>query len=306
MKSFTVTKYEEGLSLKKYIKERINANKTFLIMMERKKLIRLNGMHPKDYDIVLKENDVVSFYVNDSYFIVHQTKPNFDIVYEDENIIIIDKDAGVLTHGIGDNHNSLIDYVSKYLENKGEYIPSLATSFKPQISTRLDTNTKGLLIVSKNKETLSLINKLISDRLIIKKYLTIVKGKFKEKEGILKDYIEIDDKKSIVKVFKDKSENRKEIITAYKVIKEYDDYEVLEIELITGRTHQIRSHLAFYNHPVLGDNKYGDKNLNKKLNLASQELISYNLTFNSNDLKHLDYLKNKSFFSKKKFKLINK
>lgn len=301
MKEFTITKYESGLTLSKYIKTKVNVNKTFLIMMERKKLIRVNKTHPKNFDLLLNEGDVISFYISDDLFKNTTIKPAFDIIFEDDNLLIIDKDDYKKVYGDIKNHDSLLDDVTSYLISKGEYISSLENSFKPQISTRLDTNTRGLLIISKNKKTLTLINKLITERKIDKYYKAIVKGTFRNKEGILKDYIEIDDKKSLVRVYKEKCENRKEIITAYKVILENNLYSILEIKLVTGRTHQIRSHLAFYNHPVLGDNKYGDKALNAKLNLKHQELISYKLVFPSEGLEHLSYLENKVFLSKKEF-----
>lgn len=305
MKEFIVSKYESNLDLKKYISLKLDANKAFLMIMKRKKLIRINGEHPLDYSVHLREGDKISFYINDSYFKSQIVHTPFDIIYEDDNIIIIDKDSGIMTHSVLNNHKSLLDLVIKYLMEKGEYIPKNISSFKPQISTRLDLNTKGLLIVSKNERTLKLINKLISNREIKKHYLALVNGIFIKKEGMLLDYSIFDSTKNKLIIHKEKVEGSKETKTGYKVLNEYQNISKIEIDLITGRTHQIRAHFSFYNHEIIGDKKYGNKSLNDKYNLKYQELISYKLIFPSTNLEHLSYLKNKEFISKKTFNLKN-
>ena len=298
MKVFIINKSQNGMKLESFIKSKIDANQAFLSIIKRKKIIRINNVHPKDYKLILNENDKVSIYLDDKYFKMEFKLP-FDCIYEDSNIIIIDKPKNLAVHSIdSNNHNNVLDLVIKYLISKGEYNPSIKTSFKPALNFRIDTNTSGLVMISKNKETLELLNRLIMNKKISKHYLTIVKGKMEKDEDIYKDYYILDPNKSIAKVYSEKVSNSKEIITGYKVIKNIDDYSVLDIDLITGRTHQIRCHMAFHKHPILGDNKYGDPTFNKKYNRTQQELISYKLIFPSDELEHLDYLKNKTFTSK--------
>ena len=297
MKKYIINKSQNGMRLESFIKSKIDANQAFLSIMLRKKIVKVNGVHPKDYKIILNEHDEVCFYLDDKYF-KNEFKLPFDCIYEDENIIIIDKPKNMPVHSTQSlNHNNVLDLVIKYLISKGEYNPSISTSFKPALNFRIDTNTIGLVLISKNKETLELINSLIMNKKISKHYLAIVKGKMENKEDIYKDYYILNQDKSFATITKEKVSNSKEVITGYKVIEQNSDYSILDVDLITGRTHQIRSHMAFHNHPILGDTKYGDKEFNKKYNKSSQELISYRLSFPDNDLKHLEYLRNKSFTS---------
>ena len=297
MRSFVINKNQDGIRLENFIRLKIEANQAFLFMMLRKKVIRINNVHPKDFKCILKVNDEVKIYLDDKYFKKEYSLP-FDIIYEGNNLLIIDKPKGILVHSDSNSHNNVIDIVTKYLIEKNEYIPSLNNEFRPSLNNRLDSNTSGLLIISKNKETLELVNRLIASRDIKKYYLAKVKGKMEKDHFIYKDYYVFDPIKRMGKVYKDKVLDSKEIITGYKVLSEKDDISTLEVELITGRTHQIRSHLAFYNHPIIGDNKYGDLNINKKYKKDSQELVAYKLVFSTDNLEHLDYLSNKVFTSK--------
>jgi len=305
MKEFIIKK-EKGIRLDKFILNNCDVNQTFLFKMERLKMVRVNDIHPINYKVILNENDKVKIYISDELF-KNKTicKLPFSIIYEDENILIVDKPKKMSTHLENDNHNNLLDIVTKYLISKDEYIPSIKDSFKPQVSNRLDYNTLGLVIISKNEDTLKEINKLIENRDIKKYYKVIVKDPFTKKEGLLTDYLIKNDELGLVKISKSNVNNSLIIKTKYKEVDSYNDLSLLEIELITGRTHQIRAHMAFYNHPVLGDNKYGNKAFNNKYKKQNQELLSYKLVFPKEIKGKLKYLENKEFISKYNLDLSN-
>jgi len=291
MKKYIVSSKENGLKLDKYIGIKVNANKTFILMMLRKKQIKINGVHPKDTNTILKESDEIIFYLDETCFKKEEEiKPKFDIIYEDQNILIIDKDKHIPVYS--DNHHDLVSLVNNYLSKKQERNAAPVN--------RLDENTEGLIIFSKNSESTKIIQKMIESKSIEKHYLALVKGVMEKEEDTLRNYYVYDDKLMKAKVFDKNIGDSKEIITGYKVIETKNNMSLLSVQLLTGRTHQIRCHMAYINHPIIGDNKYGDKILNNRLNKKSQELISYKLVFPKDNLLNLDYLKNKVFISKKR------
>ena len=304
MKSYIINQ-EKGITLEKFISLKINVNKTFLLLMKRKKLVKVNNKHPNDYKIILNENDVINIYLSDEMFKEEIINIPFSVIYEDNNLLVVDKKKGVLVHSASkDNHNNLLDQVIKYLINKGEYIPSREKEFKPALINRIDTNTVGLVLFAKNKETLNIIKDLMEKNEIKKEYLGIFLNKFIKKEDVLKDYYSFDEKNNKAIISHNKLDGFKEIITKYKVLEEKNNLSLVLVELLTGRTHQIRAHLSFYNHPILGDKKYGG--IDKKNEYNSQELVSFRLSFLSDNLKHLNYLKNKTFISNFMPKLFEK
>ena len=192
----------------------------------------------------------------------------------------------------------MVDQIIAYLYQKGEYKPQEENSFTPAICNRLDRNTSGTVIAGKNLMALQEINKAIHDDKIEKYYKTIVRGKI-EKAGKLEDY-HIKDEFNKVTVLKEENENAKKIITKYKPLKISQEFTLLEIELITGKTHQIRAHLQSIDHPIIGDGKYGDIKLNetlrKKYQLRFQLLHAYRLVWKQKEGK-LAYLYNKEFLA---------
>jgi len=259
----------------------------------RKKDIKINGVRIKEGHIV-KSGDNLEVYIIDD-FLYGINKPNvpmFNIVFEDDNLIIVNKYPGISVHqDKHENGETLIDQVQDYLNS------SNGNKVTASLCHRLDRNTGGLLIIAKNSQSLEVLEALIKDREITKLYKCIVYGQMPKVEATLTHYLEKDDNQSRVFISENRSPNSVEIVTKYKVIS-YDknkNISRLEVELITGKTHQIRAHLAFIGHPLIGDGKYGTNVINREFGIAKQQLWAYKLIFNFNDGKHLNYLKDKAF-----------
>jgi 23S rRNA pseudouridine955/2504/2580 synthase len=182
------------------------------------------------------------------------------------------------------------------LYEKEEYKPDDENSFVPSLVNRIDRNTGGIVIAAKNAETLRILNQKMKDRELHKFYLCIVHGEIKKKSGLLEGYLVKDENKNKVTVSKRKTEDSKEIRTKYNVIDSIDELSLVEVELLTGRTHQIRAHFASIGHPLLGDGKYGTNAQNKKYGYKKQFLYSYKLVFDfTTDAGILEYLNHKVF-----------
>lgn len=265
----------------------------------RKGDVRVNGKKQKEkYSLV--EGDIVEIkYIQSKKEKKKFNKVDFSalqIAYEDENILVVEKWPGVLVHPDAENGEAtLTDYVLSYLFNKGEYTPEEELTFVPAPCNRLDRNTSGLVIFGKNFEALKGMNALIRENQVDKFYNTIVKGKIKD--GLYKGYIKKNEETNISKVYSNKIPDSKEISMKVKTIQTNGAYSFLEIELITGRSHQIRAHLKHLGNPMIGDSKYGDKELNSffynKFGLNYQYLYAYKLIIRNAEGK-LGYLKNKT------------
>ena len=303
MQTIKVNKKEAGQRIDKYIRKYLNnAPLSYIYKLFRKKDIKVNGKRI-DINYVIQENDEIIIYINDQTlndFNVKKTISNtsnvLDIIYEDENILIINKDAGILVHEGEDNNksNTLNNDVLYYLKSKGEY--SENDLFTPSCVHRLDRNTSGLIVAAKTLESSKQLLELFKDKEVLKKeYITLVVGNCKDKMTIDKPLLK-DEKSKFVKVDK----KGLTAITKYEKLISNDDYSLLKVNILTGRTHQIRVHMASISHPILNDDKYGDFKANKefssKFKYKYQFLHSYKLTFKNID-GVLSYLSNKEFIA---------
>ena len=304
MKSFTIGKNDAGQRADKFIKKAVpNLPDALMYKYLRLKRIKLNGKRC-EISTRLKEGDVFDMYINDEFFeqkfdkydFMHASK-NLSIVYEDENIMLLDKKVGLLSHPDEREYNdTLLTRIKRYLYENGSYNPADENSFTPALVNRIDRNTGGIVIAAKNAQTLRILNQKLKDREIKKFYLCVVHGTLKNKENTLHGWLTKNEDKNLVKVFTSPVKDGKEIKTKYKVLAERNSMSLVEVDLLTGRTHQIRAHFASIGHPLLGDGKYGRNHLNKDTGYKKQFLYSYMLNFDfKSDAGELNYLNGKSF-----------
>jgi 23S rRNA pseudouridine955/2504/2580 synthase len=292
MKSITVSAGDAGQRVDRFILKTFDKLPKSLMFKEiRKKNIKVNKKRCTPEQLLL-EGDVLELYLNDEvlhekekYLDFMRASSQLDILYEDENIILINKPVGVLCHSDGrDYTDNIVARLKRYLYEKGEWSPD-GSSFAPSLANRIDRNTGGIVIGAKSSAALRELNALIKSRRIEKYYLTAVHGKMQKSEETLTAYITKDGRTNKVTVTDGKTEGAKQIVTRYKVLDYYPDASLLEIELLTGRTHQIRAHLAHIGHPLYGDGKYGAEQGRYR-----QALYSYKLRFGGSDglLSYLD------------------
>ena len=298
MKSFTISKNDSGQRVDKFILKTFPKLPKSLMFKEiRKKNIKVNRKKT-DASAILNEGDRIELYLNDEVLeekIKHYdfmgASKQLDIIYEDDNIILIDKKVGLLCHPDGNEYvDTLISRVKRYLYEKGEWNPEDSSTFSPSLANRIDRNTGGIVIAAKNAEALLILNDKIKNREIEKYYLTVVHGKMERESDTLTAYLTKDTKKNKVTVSDKETDKSKKIVTKYTVLDYQNRNSLLEIDLKTGRTHQIRAHMAYIGHPLLNDGKYG-----KAQGRYRQALYSYRLVFNMKDAGVLSYLDGKEF-----------
>jgi len=308
MKEFIITKNDASLRLDKFITKNCPMLPSSLMFKYiRTKRIKVNGKRG-EISTRLNEGDTVSAYINDEFFVKMQPKydflaapSNLDIVYEDENILLADKKQGLLVHPDKNEYtNTLIARIQHYLYKKGEYDPENENSFRPALANRIDRNTGGIVIAAKNAEALRILCDKIKDRELDKRYLTVVHGVPAKKTAILGGFLEKDEEKNRVYMKNNRTDSAKTVKTKYTVLESKNGLSLLEIELITGRTHQIRAHMASIGHPLLGEGKYAKSAKDKKMGFDKQALYSYSLNFDfKTDAGILNYLSGKRFTVKK-------
>ena len=294
MKEFTISKNDATLRLDKFIVKVCPTLPTSLMFKYiRTKRIKVNGKRAE-----------ISTRLNDEFFAEVAPKYDFlsasnkiDIVYEDENILLADKKQGLLVHPDKNEYgDTLIARIQRYLYEKGEYNPKDENSFRPELANRIDRNTGGIVIAAKNAEALRILCDKIKYREIDKRYLTVVHGTPKQKSATLEGFLEKNEEKNKVYLSNKKTDNNKTVKTKYTVLESKNNLSLLEVELITGRTHQIRVHMASIGHALLGDGKYGRLREDKKIGFNKQALYSYKLTFDfKTDAGILNYLNGKTF-----------
>lgn len=303
MKEFIIAKNDAGQRLDKFLAKAVPLlPKSLLYKYIRIKRIKVNQKRC-EISTKLSIGDAITLYINDEFFSQDENKlflaapTHLTIVYEDENILLIDKPAGLIVHSDEQEQvDVLIHRVQHYLYNKSEYDPSTEHSFAPALCNRIDRNTGGIVVVAKNMPTLQILNEKIKEREIDKFYLCIVHGHLQKKSATLSAYHTKDSQNNIVKISNKKTPNAKTILTKYKVLKENKRFSLVEVELLTGRTHQIRAHFAHIGNPLLGDSKYGFRQDDKSAKFGHQLLYSYRLKFCfKSDAGILNYLNNQDF-----------
>lgn len=304
MRELIIQENDAGQRLDKFLTKAVPLlPQTLLYKSIRLKRVKRNGKRC-DISTRLESGDVLSLYLNDEFFASPAGPRAFlsaptalNILYEDENLLLIDKKPGLIVHEDDTNPiDTLINRVLHYLYDKGAYDPEKENSFVPALCNRIDMNTGGIVLAAKNAATLRVLNEKIKERQVEKQYLCIVHGKMPRKNDTLKAWLRKDSSANQVTVHDHPVPEGRTILTRYRVLAERERFSLLEVDLLTGRTHQIRAHLAYVGHPLLGDTKYGSSREDKKLGYRFQALYSYRVTFAfTGKAEHLDYLTGKSF-----------
>lgn len=306
MKEMTIAKNDAGQRLDRFVGKAVPLLPESLLQKYiRLKRIKVNGKGAKR-DYRLNQNDVIQLYINDEFFekpreensYLKVSTPHLNIIYEDENILLADKRPGVLCHSAGQwDYNTLIANIQAHAYQSGEWKPKEEHSFAPALCNRIDRNTGGIVIAAKNAESLRIMNDKIKNREIEKYYLCAVHGTPKPSSGTLTGYLFKDAKKNQVYVRHQPEPGAKLSQTKYQVLQSRDGLSLVECELLTGRTHQIRAQMADAGWPLLGDGKYGSERRNKKYGETDgQALYSYRLIFKfTTDAGILNYLNEKEF-----------
>ena len=300
----TIGKNDGGQRVDKFLtKTYPNLPQSMLYKAVRKKDVKVNGNRCESSQR-LQEGDVVSLFLKDDFLQKEERPEDFlkapkklSILYEDGNVMLLDKKPGLIVHPDENYHfDSLIARVQHYLYGKGEYDPKAENAFAPALVNRIDRNTGGIVMAAKNAEALRILNQKVKDRELHKFYLCVVCGHLKEREALLTGYLEKNEAQNRVYISQRPKEGAKTIRTRYRVLEERRDFSLVEVELLTGRTHQIRAHFASIGHPLAGDGKYGQNAVNKKSGFPYQALYSYKLRFDfQTDGGLLQYLDGREF-----------
>ena len=291
MRTYVIHQSEAGQTLEKYIQKiLVSAPMSFIYKLFRKKDIKVNGHH-EDRKFIVSENDEISIYVKEEQFEQFLKEKEYQannkikdwIIYEDDNVLFLNKPRGLLVQKSAPQDESLDQLVVEYLIHQGEYHPEEEKAFKPGPAHRLDRNTSGIVAFGKNHQTLELLFQLFKDHELINKHnLALVVGQMEKEKDAITAPLKKDEKNNKV-VVAPIDKGGKTAKTVYRLVKKYADYSLLDITLLTGRTHQIRVHLSYINHPIVGDSKYGDFSANRvfkeKYHFNNQFLHAYKIGF---------------------------
>ncbi len=305
MQIITVGRNDAGQRLDKFLTKAVKGLPLSLMYKYiRTKKIKVNRARTQQ-NYMLCEGDEIQLFIRDEFFAspesdtgaLQRITPKLEIVYEDENILLLNKRPGVLVHeDTAAAENTLIMHVKAYLAQKGEYDPENEQSFAPALCNRIDRNTGGIVIAAKNAAALRDMNEKIRNDELSKCYLCATHGVPQKKQATLTAYLKKNSADNMVDISDTRKAGYKEIITKYRVLAERRDSALLEVELVTGRTHQIRAHLSHIGHPLLGDGKYGINRADRQKGYKYQALYAFRLSFKKTDRESsLKYLEGKSF-----------
>lgn len=305
MQILKINRNDAGQRLDKFLSKAVKGLPMSLMYKYiRTKKIKRNRArtHPEE---ILCEGDELELFIRDEFFdspekdgdAFFRIRPKLEIVYEDSHILLLNKRPGVLVHeDASAGENTLLLHLQAYLAQKGEYRPEEEQSFAPALCNRIDRNTGGIVIAAKTAEGLREMNEKIRNDELSKCYLCAVHGKMPKRQETLHGWLKKDSASNTVAVSDAQRPGYKEIITKYRVLAEKNDMSLLEVELVTGRTHQIRAHLAHIGHPLVGDGKYGVNRDDKRRGYKFQALYAYRLQFRFRDSGGvLGYLNGKTF-----------
>ena len=305
MKEFTIGKNDAGQRLDRWLAKTLPLLPAPLAQKYiRLKRVKVNGRGSRR-DARLNVGDVLQLYINDEFF--HKPtpekaflclyQPKLNILYEDEHIMLLDKRPGLVVHpDENERVNTLLTHIQAYLYQNKEWSPYWENSFAPALCNRIDRNTGGIVIAAKTAEGLRVMNQKIKDRELTKLYLCVVQGRMSPAEGRLEGYLFKDEVKKQVYVRKKPEPGAKPAVTVYRTLKVKNGLSLVECDLVTGRTHQIRAQFAAAGHPLIGDGKYGSERENRKYGRHGQALYSYKLAFRfTTPAGPLEHLNGKTF-----------
>ncbi len=305
MREIVITANEAGQRLDKFLAKYLNeAPKSFFYKMMRKKNIVLNGKKATGDEKLIIGDSVKLFLADEtiakfSSVQIQKTKAKLDIIYEDQDVLFINKPAGMLSQKADKKDESVVEHVISYLLDSNQLTESQLQTFKPSVCNRLDRNTSGLITAGKSMKGLQELSRCFKERSMGKYYYAIVAGKL-EKPQHLQGYLVKDERSNKVTIHEQKHENADYIETEYRPIWTCDEMTLLEVHLLTGKTHQIRAHLSWIGHGILGDTKYGNSEFNqkygKKFGVKHQLLHAYRLDFPS-ETETLESLVGKEFIA---------
>ena len=305
MRILTIKKNDAGQRLDKFLTKAVKGlPASMMYKLIRTKKIKVNRKRAEQ-SYILCEGDEIQLFIREEFFesperdggALERIRPKLNILYEDDNILLLNKRPGVLVHEDTDGgENTLIMHVKAYLCQKGEYDPTAEQSFAPALCNRIDRNTGGIVIAAKNAEALRVMNEKIRENKLSKFYLCLVHGIPKRKQATLHAYLRKNSADNMVEVRERPFAGAKEIITGYRVLETRGENALLEVELVTGRTHQIRAQMAAIGHPLVGDGKYGVNREEKQRGYKYQALYAYRLRFDQTEKENLlSYLEGRTF-----------
>ena len=305
MRTMKIGRNDAGQRLDKFLAKAVRGLPASLMYkFIRTKKIKVNRARAEQSQL-LREGDEIQLFIKDEFFgapsedksALGAIRPKLDILYEDEHILLLNKRPGVLVHDdAAGGENTLILHVQAYLYGKGEYDPADEQSFAPALCNRIDRNTGGIVIAAKNAEALRVLNEKIRERELSKFYLCICLGRPEPPKGRIECFLRKDSKTNTVRVYHRPVPEGRSAVTLYETLQTRGELSLLEVELLTGRTHQIRASMADLGHPLLGDGKYGIGSVNRKYGETQQALYSYRLRFDfPTDAGILEYLRGREF-----------